>query len=58
MKPGNGEAAWPVPVDGEGGLRWSLSSKDMHQGFLELPSSFSTDQLLWSVVENLNLVAN
>jgi hypothetical protein len=42
-EPGNGEAAQPVLGDGEGGLR--------------LPSSFSTDQLLRSVVENSNLVA-
>jgi hypothetical protein len=57
MKPGNGEAARPVLVDGEGGLWSSFGSKDVHQGFLELPSSFSTDQLLWSVAENSNLVA-
>jgi hypothetical protein len=57
MKPGNGEAARPVLVDGEGGLRWSFNSKDMCQGFLEVPSSFWTDQLLRSAVENLNLVA-
>jgi hypothetical protein len=57
MKPGNGEAARPVLSDGEGGLRWSFGSKDMCQGFLELPSSFSTDQSLRSAVENSNLVA-
>jgi hypothetical protein len=57
MKSGNGEAAWPVLVDGEGGLRWSFSSKDVRQGFLKLPSSFSTNQLLQSAAENLNLVA-
>jgi hypothetical protein len=57
IEPGNGEAARPVPGDGEGGLRWSFGSKDVRQGFLELPSSFSTDQLLWTVAENLNLVA-
>jgi hypothetical protein len=57
MKLGNGEAARSVLVDGEGGLRWSFDSKDMRQGFLELPSSFSTDQLLLSVVENSNLLA-
>jgi hypothetical protein len=56
-KPRNGEAARPVLIDGEGGLWWSFISKDVRQGFLELPSSFSTDQLLWSAVENLNLVA-
>jgi hypothetical protein len=56
-KPDNGEAAWSVLVDGEGGLRWSFGSKDVRQGFLELLSSFSTDQLLRSVVENSNLVA-
>jgi hypothetical protein len=56
-KLGNGEAAWPVLIDGEGGLRWSFGSKDVRQGFLELPSSFSTDQLLRSVAENSNLVA-
>jgi hypothetical protein len=56
MKPGNGEAARSVLVDGEGGLRWCFGSKDVRQGFLELPSSFSTDQLLRSVAENSNLV--
>jgi hypothetical protein len=56
-KPWNGEAARSVLVDGEGGLRWSFGSKDVRQGFLELASSFSTDQLLWSTVENSNLVA-
>jgi hypothetical protein len=56
-KPGNSEAARSLLVDGEGGLQWSFSSKDMRQGFFELPSSFSTDQLLWSAVENSNLVA-
>jgi hypothetical protein len=55
-KPSNGEVAQSVLVDGEGGLRWGFSSNDVHQGFLELPSSFSTDQLLQSAVENLNLV--
>jgi hypothetical protein len=57
MKPGNGEAARLVLVDGDGGLWWSFGSKNVRQGFLELPSSFSTDQLLWLAVENLNLVA-
>jgi hypothetical protein len=56
-EPSNGEVAQPVLVDGEGGLRWSFGSKDMRQGFLELPSSFSTDQFLRSAVENSNLVA-
>jgi hypothetical protein len=56
-KPNNGEAAGPVLVEGEGGLWWSFSSKDVRQGFLELPSSFSTDLLLRSAVENSNLVA-
>jgi hypothetical protein len=42
-KPGNGEAARPVLLDGEGGLRWSFGNKDVRQGFLELPSSFSTN---------------
>jgi hypothetical protein len=56
-EPGNGEAARPVFVDGEGGLRWSFGSKDVRQGFLKLPSSFSTDQLLLSAAENSNLVA-
>jgi hypothetical protein len=46
MEPGDGEAARPLLVDGEGGLRWSFGSKDVRQGFLELPSSFSTDQFL------------
>jgi hypothetical protein len=55
-KPGNGEAAQPMLVDGEGSLQWSFDSKDMHQGFLELPSNFLTDQLLRSAVENSNLV--
>jgi hypothetical protein len=57
MKPNNGEVALSVLVDGEGGLRWCFGSKDVRQGFLELPSSFSTDQLLRSAVENTNLVA-
>jgi hypothetical protein len=56
-KSGNSEAARPVVVNGEGGLRWSFGSKDVRQGFLDLPSSLSTDQLLWSAVENSNLVA-
>jgi hypothetical protein len=56
-EPSNGEAARSVLGDGEGGLRWSFGSKDVCQGFLELPSSFSTDQLLRSAVENSNLVA-
>jgi hypothetical protein len=56
-EPSNGEVARPVLVDGEGGLRWSFDSKDARQGFLELPSSFSTDQLLRSAAENSNLVA-
>jgi hypothetical protein len=56
-KPGNGEAARSVLVNGEGGLQWSFGSKDVHQGLVELPSSFSTDQLLRSAVENSNLVA-
>jgi hypothetical protein len=56
-KLGNGEAARSVLVDGEGGLWWSFSSKDVHQGFFELPSSFLIDQLLRSVTENSNLVA-
>jgi hypothetical protein len=56
-KPGNCEAAQLVLVDGEGGLRWSFGSKDVRQCFLELPSSFSTDQLLLLATENLNLVA-
>jgi hypothetical protein len=55
-KPDNGEAARPVLVDGEGGLRWSFGSKDVHQGFLKLPSSFSTDQLLPLAAENSNLM--
>jgi hypothetical protein len=45
-KPSNGEAARSVLVDGEGGLRLSFGSKDVREGFLELPSSFSTTQLL------------
>jgi hypothetical protein len=56
-KPVNGEAAWPVFIDGEGGLRWSFGSNDVRQGFLELPSSFSTDQLFRSAAENSNLEA-
>jgi hypothetical protein len=43
MESGNGEAARPLIGDGEGGLRWSFGSKDVRRGFLELPSSFSTD---------------
>jgi hypothetical protein len=43
---GDGEVARLVLGDGEGGLLWSFGSQDMRQGFLELPSSFSTDQLL------------
>jgi hypothetical protein len=58
MKPGNGEAARPVLVDDEDSLRWSFSSKDVRQGFLELPSSVSTDQLLRLAVENSNLVSS
>jgi hypothetical protein len=53
----NRQRAAMVLVDGEGGLRWSFNSKDVCQGFLEVPSSFWTDQLLRSAVENLNLVA-
>jgi hypothetical protein len=56
-KPDNGEAARSVLVNDEGGLRWSFSSKDVRQAFLELPSSFSTNQLLRSAGENSNLVA-
>jgi hypothetical protein len=56
-KPGSSEAARLVLVDGDGGLRWSFGSKDVRQGFLELPSSFSADQLLQLVAENSNLVA-
>jgi hypothetical protein len=56
-EPDNGEAARPVLGDGVGGLRWSFVSMDMRQGFLELLSTFSTNQLLRSVVENSNLVA-
>jgi hypothetical protein len=43
--------------NGEGGLRWSFGSKDVRQGFLVLPSSFLTDQLLWPATKNSNLVA-
>jgi hypothetical protein len=57
MKPGNSEAARPVVVNGEGGLWWSFGSKGVHQGFLELPSSFSTDQSIRSVAENSNFMA-
>jgi hypothetical protein len=56
-EPGNGEAARPVLGDGDCGLRWFFGSKDVRQDFLELPSSFSTDQLLRMAAENLNLVA-
>jgi hypothetical protein len=56
-KCGKGEVARSMLVDSEGGLRWSFGSKDMRQGFLELPSTFSTDQLLRSTVENSNLVS-
>jgi hypothetical protein len=34
MKPDNSGVARPVLVDGEGGLQWSFSSKDVRQGFL------------------------
>jgi hypothetical protein len=51
-EPDNGEVARPMLGDGEGGLRWSFGSKDVRQGFLELSSSFSTDQLLRTGVEN------
>jgi hypothetical protein len=54
MESGDGEAARPVLGDGEGGLEWSFGSKGVHRGFCELPSSFSTDQLLWTTVENSN----
>jgi hypothetical protein len=47
----NGEVAQPVLGDGEGSLWWSFGSKDVRWGFLELPSSFSTDQLLWTAAE-------
>jgi hypothetical protein len=43
---GDREAARLVLGDGEGGLRWSFDSQDVRRGFFELPSSFSTDQLL------------
>jgi hypothetical protein len=56
-KPDNGEAFWPMVVNGEGSLRWTFGSRDVRQGFLELPSSFSTNQLLRSAEENSNLVA-
>jgi hypothetical protein len=56
-KPDNGEPARSVLVDGEGGLRWSFGSKDVRQGYLKLPSSFSTDQLLWLAEKNSNFVA-
>jgi hypothetical protein len=50
---GNGEAARLVLGDGEGSLLWSFGSQDMRRGFLELPSSFSTDQLLRTMAEKL-----
>jgi hypothetical protein len=50
---GNGEVARLVLGDGEGGLRWSYGSQDVRRGFLELPSSFSTDQLLRMAAEKL-----
>jgi hypothetical protein len=46
MKPSNSGAAQPVLVDGQGSLLLSFSSEDVHQGLLDLPSSFSTNQLL------------
>jgi hypothetical protein len=52
-----------VLVDGEGGKlkfggeKLKFGSKDVRQGFLELSSRFSIDQLLRSVAENSNLVA-
>jgi hypothetical protein len=57
MKLDNGEAARPVLVNGEGELRWSFGFKDVRKGFVELLSSFSTEQLLQSTAENSNLVA-
>jgi hypothetical protein len=57
VESGNGEAARPVLGDGEGGLWWSFGSKDVHQGFLKLPSSFSTEQLLWTAAKNSNWLA-
>jgi hypothetical protein len=57
MKPSNSGAAQPVLVDGEGSLLWSFSSEDVRQGFLDLPSSSTTNQLLWSAAANSNLVA-
>jgi hypothetical protein len=56
-EPGNGEVARPVLGNGEGSLRRSFGSNDVHQGFLEVPYSFSTDQLLRTAAENSNLVA-
>jgi hypothetical protein len=50
---GDGDAARLVLGDGEGGLWWSFGSQDMHRGFLELPSSFSTNQLLRTAAEKL-----
>jgi hypothetical protein len=57
MESSNGEAARLVLGDGEVGLRWSFDSKDVRRGFLELPSSFSTDQFLRTAAENSNLVS-
>jgi hypothetical protein len=39
--------------DGEGTLRWSSGSQDVRRSFLELPSSFSTDQLLRTAAKKL-----
>jgi hypothetical protein len=50
---GNGEAAQLVLGDGEGGLRRSFGSQDVRRGFLELPSSFSTNQLLRTTAKKL-----
>jgi hypothetical protein len=46
----NRRRAATKPSNREGGLRWSFGSN-------ELPSSFSTDQLLRSAVENSNFVS-
>jgi hypothetical protein len=54
---GDKEAARLVLGDGEGGLQWSFGSQDVRRGFLELPSSFSTDHCSERRRKNSNLVA-
>jgi hypothetical protein len=43
---GDDGVAWLTSGNGEGALQWSSGSQDVRRSFVELPSSFSTDQLL------------